>query len=135
MTPEEYISKQAPERQKLLSGIHAAILKADKKAVAEVGKMMGAPMIIYKTGGFFKYGLAGMKDYMSLHAMPIYGSPELHAKHKALISTANFQKGCVNFKDDKEMPLKMAQNLIADCAKVDMVALMEKYKKGKKKKA
>ena len=134
MSIEQYLEKQMPERAKLLRDIHAIILKADKKAVAEMGKMMGAEMIIYKTGGIFNYGLASMKDYMSLHAMPIYGSPKLHEKYRLLLPDANFQKGCINFKDAKAMPLKIVKSLMEDCAKIDMVALMEEARKARKKK-
>ena len=134
MSIEQYLEKQVPERAKLLRDIHAIILKADKKAVADMGKMMGAEMIIYKTGGVFNYGLASMKDYMSLHAMPIYGLPKLHEKYRLLLPEANFQKGCINFKDANAMPLKVVKSLMEDCAKIDMVALMEEARKARKKK-
>ncbi len=134
MLVTDFLEKQPEARRELLKSIHNIIIGADKKAVAEVGKMMGAEMIIYKTGGIFNYGLAGMKDYMSLHAMPIYGSPKLHEKYRLLLPDANFQKGCINFKDAKAMPLKVVKSLMEDCAKIDMVALMEEARKARKKK-
>lgn len=131
MKPEEFLTKLTPERKFLLSAIHEIILKKDKNVKAEVEKMMGKEMIIYKTSGVFKYGLSDAKNYMSLHLMPIYGSATLHSKYEKLLDKAKFQKGCINFKNEKEMPLSILKNLISDCAKVDLVALIEKYRKEK----
>jgi len=57
-------------------------------------------MIVYNAPGIFKYGLSSVKNYMSLHVLPIYGSASLHSKYKALLLNANFQKGCINFKNE-----------------------------------
>ncbi len=83
----------------------------------------------------FKYGLSRVKDYMSLHAMPIYGSPALHQKYKELLPLAIFQKGCINFKDEKEMPLNVVKLLIQDCSKIDFAAMKKQWEESKKKKA
>jgi hypothetical protein len=131
MKPEEFLTKLTPERKSLLSAIHEIILNKDKNAKAEVEKMMGKEMIIYKTSGVFKYGLSDAKNYISLHLMPIYGSAKLHSKYEKLLDNAKFQKGCINFKNEKEMPLDILKNLISDCARVDLIALIEKYRKEK----
>ena len=131
MKPEEFLKKLTPERKFLLSAIHEIILNKDKNVKSEVEKMMGKEMIIYKTAGVFKYGLSDAKNYMSLHLMPIYGSAKLHSKYEKLLDKAKFQKGCINFKNDKEMPLDILKNLISDCAKIDLVAIIEKYRKEK----
>jgi uncharacterized protein YdhG (YjbR/CyaY superfamily) len=131
MKPEEFLTKLTPERKSLLSAIHEIILNKDKNAKAEVEKMMGKEMIIYKTSGVFKYGLSDAKNYISLHLMPIYGSAKLHSKYEKLLDKAKFQKGCINFKNEKEMPLDILKNLISDCARVDLIALIEKYRKEK----
>jgi len=117
-----------------MTDIHAIIMSNDKTVVAEVGTMMGKEMILYKAKGFFKYGLSGVKNYMSLHAMPIYASPKLHTRYEALLNKAKFQKGCINFKTAEEMPLDIATQLIADCSKIDLLAIMNEYKANKKKK-
>ena len=96
---------------------------------------MGKEMIIYNAPGTFKYGLASVKKYMSLHVLPMYGSPVIYEKYKALLKDASFQKGCINFKNKDEMPLKIVQDLISDCSKIDLRALREEYLKSKKKKA
>jgi hypothetical protein len=134
MSVSDFLSAQESPRKELLSAIHETIIDADKKATATVGKMMRQEMILYKCAGNFKYGLAGGKNHMSLHAMPIYCSPALHTKYAALLNNAKFQKGCINFIAASDMPLKIVKELMKDCAKTDMAAMLEKYKKSKKEK-
>jgi hypothetical protein len=131
MTINEYINKQEPEKKALLSSIHELILKTNKKVKAEVGPMMGTDMIQYKVNNFFLYGLANQKNYMSLHALPMYGYKPIHEKYSKLLKKAKFQKGCINFKNADEMPLDITEDLLADCAKMGD-AIIEKYKKKKK---
>jgi len=131
MSISDFIAKQLPERQELLTQIHEAIIKEDKTVKADIEPMMGKEMIVYKASGFFKYGLSGMKNYMSLHVMPIYASTALYSKYKDLLSKANFQKGCINFKSKEEIPLKIVKQLISDCSKIDLLAIKEEYLKSK----
>jgi len=134
MSISDFISKQIPERQRLLAQIHGLIIKRDKNVKAEIAPMMGKEMIVYKAPGIIKYGLSSMKNYMSLHVMPIYGSPILFSKYKNLLNKANFQKGCINFKTEEEMPLKIIDELMSDCSKIDLRSIKEEYIKSKSKK-
>ena len=86
-------------------------------------------MIIYKANNVFKYGLASVKDYMSLHLMPMYGSPTIFNKYSKILDKAKFQKGCINFKNKEQMPLPIVENLLKDCAPIDLAAIMERIKK------
>jgi hypothetical protein len=124
MSVADYIIKQPVERREILSAINEVIIRVDKHVKAEVGTMMGKEMILYKTSGVFKYGLSIVKKHISLHVLPIYGSPTLHARYQKLFDKAKLQKGCINFKNANEMPLNIVADLINDCAKVDMVAIM-----------
>jgi len=92
---------------------------------------MGKEMIVYKGNGLMKYGLASVKNYMSLHVMPIYGSIKLHSKYKALLNKANFQKGCINFDNEDKMPLDIVQQLIVDCSLLDLAKIKENFLKQK----
>lgn len=121
MSATDFIQNQKPERQQILSGIHQIVIETDKNVKSEVGKMMGKQMIIYKTSGVFKYGLSSLKEHMSLHVMPIYGSAALHSRYQKLLFNARFQKGCIN--------LEIVKQLIGDCAKIDLVAIMNEIKK------
>src|SRR3954469_18567413 len=123
MTPEAYISRQDTSRKDVLSNIHQIIVDTDKSISAEIGTMMGKEMIIYKANNVFKYGLASVKDYMSLHVLPMYGSPVIYDKYCKLLNKAKFQKGCINFKTADAMPLSIVKKLIADCAPVDLIAM------------
>jgi hypothetical protein len=132
MSIESYLSKIESPKGELLSAMHAIIVSNDKTAVAEVGKMMGKDMIIYKSCDVFKYGLASTKNYMSFHSMPIYATAQLHEKYSKLLPKATFQKGCINFKSGDQMPLTIFKDLVADCAKIDMKALMERWQSARK---
>jgi hypothetical protein len=131
---QAFLSKIESPRKELITKIHELIIKTDKTVGAEIGTMMRQEMIIYNCKGFFKYGLAGGKAHMSLHLLPIYGSPTLHAKYSKLLAKAKFQKGCVNFKSADEMPLPVVKKLMEDCAKIDMEKEREKWLKSKKAK-
>ena len=134
MSISEFISAQLEERQELLSQLHEIIIQKDKTVTPIIAPMMGKEMIIYNAPGSFKYGLSSVKNYMSLHVLPMYGSTVLYENYKGLLIKANFQKGCINFKNKDEMPLKIVKDLITDCSKIDLRVLRENYLKSKSKK-
>jgi hypothetical protein len=131
---EEFIASQPSERQQLLRQIHKIISTNDKTVIPNIEPMMGIPMIIYKDRGVMKYGLSGVKKHMSLHLLPIYTVPALHTRYKALLTRANFQKGCINFTDEEAMPLDIVGALIADCATIDLLKIRADYLQSKKTK-
>jgi hypothetical protein len=128
----EFIANQSADRQVLLSNIHSIIVEEDKTVVPVVEPMMGKEMIVYKGKGMMKYALSSVKNYMSLHVLPIYGSPVLFDKYKGLLPNANFQKGCINFSTAGEMPLEIVKQLFADCSSIDLVKIREDYLRDKK---
>jgi hypothetical protein len=132
MTVEEFIAKQEAARKEAISSIHSIIVKNNKRVKPEVDKMMGQEMIQYKLGGIFMYGLGGGKSHMSLHLLPMYGTPSIYTKYIKLLDKAKFQKGCVNFTKPEQMPLKIVEGLIKDCAKCEEV-IIEKFKLRHKK--
>jgi hypothetical protein len=134
MSIAEHLDKQHASRKPLLQSLHDIILKNDPSVEAVVGSMMGKEMILYNDRGHFKYGLASVKDYMSLHVLPIYMNPPLHTKYEALLPGAKIQKGCINFKSEAELPLTVAAQLITDCAPIDLIAIRQQYLDSKKKK-
>lgn len=134
MSIDQFISNQLEDRQQLLREIHNAIIAKDKTVTATIAPMMGKEMIIYNAPGTFKYGLASVKNYMSLHVLPIYGSPVLYEKYKALLPKASFQKGCINFNSKEEVPVKIIKDLITDCSKIDLKAIRDEQLKSRKAK-
>jgi|GEM_PF-143342 len=127
MDIEQYMRSQSAERQTIMRDIHQIILELDPTVQPLVELMMGKEMVVYKCQRMMKYGLAAGKSYLSLHAMPIYGSPTLHARYKELLPNAHFQKGCINFADEAAMPLDVLRNLIAECARIDLRKIKEQY--------
>jgi hypothetical protein len=134
MAIEEFIAGLPADRQDLIRDIHRIIIANDKTVTCAVEPMMGIRMIIYKDRGLMKYGLASVKQYISLHVLPIYGSPGLHARYKEILNKANFQKGCINFSNKEEMPPEIVSSLITDCSSFDLIKLREDYLKSKKAK-
>ncbi|MDB4920665.1 hypothetical protein [Mucilaginibacter sp.] len=61
--------------------------------------MMGKEMILYEERCYMKYGLASTKNYMSLHCLPMYMNPSLHAKYAGLLNAKknNVKIGSVIF--------------------------------------
>ncbi len=134
-TIQEYIANQLQDRQAMLTNIHAIILAEDKSVVPVIEPMMRSEMIIYKAKGVMKYGLASVKNYMSLHNLAMYGSKTLFYRYQSLLPKAKFQKGCINFCSAEDMPLDIVRQLIADCSAINLVAIREEYLKEKKAKS
>ncbi|MES2274411.1 MAG: hypothetical protein V4592_00195 [Bacteroidota bacterium] len=132
MTIPEYISSQPAERQEFMTALHEVIMANDKSVVPMIEPMMGKEMILYKEKCYMKYGLSGVKNYISLHCMPIYMNPVLHGKYADLLPAAKLQKGCINFTDAAEMPVEIAAGLITDCAGISIAAMLENRNKKKK---
>jgi Domain of unknown function (DU1801) len=131
MGPVTFIDTLPPERQQLMRDIHAIILANDPTVQPVVGTMMRSEMILYNDCGTMKYGLASVKNHMSLHCLPIYGVPALHQKYTEILPAASFQKGCINFKNSDEMPLDILAQFITECSQISMKALMDQWKKKK----
>ena len=132
MTVSEYISSMPFDRQAVLNALHETIMANDPTVNPVIKPMMGKEMILYEERSYMKYGLASTKNYMSLHCLPIYMNPPLHAKYVELLSAARFQKGCINFTDAAAMPPAIVAALIADCSSISIAAMLENRKKSKK---
>lgn len=127
MDIKDFILKQPLVRQNILTSIHRTIVEEDKSVTAQIQTMMGKEMIVYTGNGMMKYGLSSLKNYMSLHVLPIYGSKELHSKYKALLNKASFQKGCINFDNQNQMPIDIVRKLIIDCSTLNLAKIKEDY--------
>jgi hypothetical protein len=129
MTPSEYIHEQLAEKQAILTSLHNAITGYDNSVIPVIENMMGKQMILYKERGYMKYGLSAVKNHMSLHCMPIYMNPALHAKYLALLPLAKFQKGCINFTNPTDIPIDIVSALITDCSGINIADMLENRKK------
>jgi hypothetical protein len=129
MTVTEYISSAPAERRATLTTLHEAILTNDPTVTPVIKPMMGKEMILYEERSYMKYGLASTKNYMSLHCLPIYMNPALHAKYAGLLPAAKVQKGCINFTDGEALPPAVLTALIAECSSISIADMLEKRKK------
>jgi hypothetical protein len=126
-----FISTRPAERQETLTAIHEAILANDPSVVALIKPMMGKEMILYEERCYMKYGLASAKNYMSLHCLPMYMNPALHAKYITQLPDAKFQKGCINFEQGDALTLSVLTALIKECSSVNIAEVLENRKKKK----
>jgi hypothetical protein len=129
MTIAEFIQTVPQERQSTFTKFHEIILANDPSVTAVVKPMMGKEMILFEERCYMKYGLASTKAYMSLHCLPMYMNPPLYAKFVALLPTAAFQKGCINFKDENELPPATLAEVIRACSAISIADQLEKRKK------
>ena len=129
MTIPEFIAGLPADRQQLITTLHETIIANDPKVTFSIKPMMGKKMIMYEEGCYMKYALASVKSHMSLHCMPIYMNAPLHAKYTPLLPGAKFQKGCINFTDADQLPVAIAAALVADCAPVNIPAMLANRKK------
>ncbi len=131
MNEADYINQVPAERQGILTAFHEAILANDPSVVPVIKMMMGKEMILYEERSYMKYALDSGKKHMSLHCLPIYMNPALHAKYAALLPLAEVQKGCINFTKEEELPVAILSALIADCSSIDIAEVLENRKKKK----
>jgi hypothetical protein len=129
MSIDEFISGTPQDRQQLLRALHGAIIANDPSVIAEIKPMMGKEMILYEQRRYMKYGLASTKQHLSLHCLPMYMDPALHGQFTKLLPDAQFQKGCINFKDAAAMPVAVLAEIIAACSAVNIADVLEKRKK------
>jgi hypothetical protein len=132
MEISEFISSMPVERQKTLISIHELILANDPSVIPVIKLMMGKETILYEQRSVMKYGLASAKGHMTLHCLPMYIDPSLHAKFINQFPDAKFQKGCINFENSDEMPIEVLTALIIDCATINIAEVLENRKKKKK---
>jgi hypothetical protein len=131
MTITEHISSLPPDRQALVTELHETITANDPGVVAVIKPMMGKEMILYEQACTMKYGLASAKDYLSLHCLPMYMAPTIHAKYLQLAPGAKFQKGCINFTGSQQLPVEIVTTLIAECSAVNIAEVLANRKKKK----
>src|ERR1700722_16073939 len=114
MTVPEFLAGLPADRQELMNTLHETIVANDPNVVVSIKPMMGKEMIMYEEGNYMKYALASAKRHKSLHCLPMYMHPEIHAKYAALLPAAKFQKGCINFTDGDQMPPAVVTPIIVE---------------------
>ncbi|WP_428328997.1 hypothetical protein [Mucilaginibacter sp.] len=131
MSITEFISGAPDERQAVLTALHEAIIANDPTVIAMVKPMMGKDMILYEQRCYMKYALADTKKHMSLHCLPMYMIPALYQQFEKWLPDANFQKGCINFIGEADLPLITLAKIITECSAVNIAEVLENRKKKK----
>jgi hypothetical protein len=129
MTIPEFLAALPADRRQLMTTLHETIIANDPNVTFSIKPMMGKEMMMYEEGKYMKYALASVKSHMSLHCLPMYMHADLHAKYSALLPAAKFQKGCINFTGAAEVPVAIVAALIADCAPINVPAMLANRKK------
>lgn len=125
MTVNEYLKEISPERRKELERVRRVVRKNLPGGYEETVKR---GMIVYEVplerysdtynGHPLWYAaLASEKNYLTLHLLNVYGSPELAAKLEAGFRTAgkklNMGKACIRFGKADDLALDVIGEIVA----------------------
>ena len=141
-TPEEYIAELPEERKQAVTELRNIIIKNLPKGFKEVMSygMLGyvVPHEIYPAGYHCNpklplpfVNLASQKNFIALHHLGIYGSPELlkwFTTEYSKYTTAKLDmgKGCIRFKKPEHIPYKLIGELVKKVSVKDWIATYEK---------
>ncbi len=141
-TPEQYMKELPVDRKEPVSKLRQTILKNLPKGFKEV---MGYGMLAYVVphelypAGYHcdpKQSLpfmsvASQKNFIALHHMGLYGSPELlkwftTEYARQVPSKLDMGKGCIRFKKPEHIPHKLIAELVKKISVKDWISLYEK---------
>lgn len=114
---------------KIMKNFRKIILNGDKSVVEKFDRIMSIPNTLnYYEDGVFKYGLAVTKEYVSFHSMVMYAYPELQVELKQKLKKVKFRKGCINFKNLDDFPIKEFENHIKLSSELDFTGIIKHHK-------
>jgi hypothetical protein len=142
ITPEQYLKELPADRIEPMTHLRNSILKNVPKGFKEVMSygMLGyvVPHELYPDGYHCSpklplpfVCLGSQKNFIALHHMGIYGSPELlkwftdeYPKHSK--SKLDMGKGCIRFKKPGDIPYKLIGDLMKKISVKDWIKTYEK---------
>lgn len=92
----------------------------DASVTESRGLIMGESGWTFHRDGRFAYAVTRGKTRISLHAMPMYCNPEIHAAYAKRVRGANFGKGCIRLKLDAEVDRDILGEFIRACARAPL---------------
>jgi hypothetical protein len=107
-----------PAGATLVEALRRIVRDNDAEATESRGLMMGEGGWMFHRDGEFAYAVTVGKTRVTLHVMPMYCSPSIHAAYSKRIRDGKFGKGCIRFKLDAAPELSSIAALIRDCAKL-----------------
>ena len=102
----------------LIEAFKRVIVENDPSVSMSLGLMMGEKGWTFHRAGEFRYAVASGKTRVTLHALPMYCQPKIHAAYKKRVPNGDFGKGCIRFKFEADVDLNVIAAFIRDCAKV-----------------
>lgn len=124
-TVAAWLAGLPPERRKALTSVRSVIRKHLPKGYVE---SLRGGVIVYEVPlakfpdtrnglPFWYAALAAPKSYLTLHLMPVYGSPELLARLKRGFAAAgkklDIGKACIHFQNADDLALETIGEIIA----------------------
>lgn len=141
-TVEEYLKSLPADRRSAINTVRQTILSHLPEGYVECIQygMIGyvVPHSLYPAGYHcdprqpLPYAaLASKKNYMSLHAMAVYGNPEIEQwfrkKYQATGKKLDMGKACIRFKKLEDLPLDVIGQLIARVPAKAYITRIEKF--------
>jgi hypothetical protein len=115
---------RGPSGVALADRLSRVVAANDASVTRSDGLMMGEKGAVFhraKDGAaVFAYAVTVGKNRVTLHAMPMYCEPKIHAAYKKRIKTGHFGKGCIRFKPAAEVDLDVIAAFVRDCARVPL---------------
>lgn len=105
-----------PSGAGLVEILRRVVRDNDPSVIECRGLLMGEAGWTFHRDGRFAYAVTQGKTRVSLHAMPMYCEPAIHAAYVKRIRDANFGKGCIRFKPDAEVDVDLLAEFIGACA-------------------
>ncbi|MDX2142890.1 MAG: DUF1801 domain-containing protein [Rhodospirillaceae bacterium] len=113
---------KGPSGAQLAEQLARAVAANDASVARIDGLMMGERAVMFHRTvdgkSVFAYAVTAAKNRVTLHAMPMYCAPAIHAAFKKRIANGDFGKGCIRFKPGAEMDMNVIAELIRACAAV-----------------
>lgn len=131
MTFDDFIAGLPAERQQPAAQAWQLVRQAVPAGYTE---HIGPKYLEFRAGKDMYVGLANQKNYLSLHLVPMYLTPELQEQLAAAAPKLKMGKGCVNFNKMEELPLEALAELIAATSLADYVAKLQAVRTASRKK-
>lgn len=124
--------RKPDKNSEIVQRLRKIILECDPSVREARGSIMkNKDALNYFQGGVFKYGLTSSKNFITFHSMVLYGTPALMDELKARLLTANFQKGCVNFRSLTDFPEEAFSEHLRKSAQIDFASMITAARQNK----
>jgi uncharacterized protein YdhG (YjbR/CyaY superfamily) len=107
---DQYLASLPSERRNVVERVWQTVRENVPEGYTEE---ITPKYLIFKADNEWYVCLANQKNYVSLHLMPLYVSPELKAKLDNSGKKVKCGKGCINFKRAEDLPLETIAEIVS----------------------